>query len=115
MTMRFPYRLLNSPHPIVSLGGQMQRPRSMVPFALVGPTSTVARDGLLDTGADDTVFPETIAEKAGIDLSNAPAGEAVGVGGAPVSVRFAQVTLRVSDGQEHRSWLAWVGFAAAGL
>jgi len=33
------------------------------------------------------------------------------VGGALLSVRYAQVTLRLTDGQELREWPARVGFA----
>jgi hypothetical protein len=71
---------------------------------------TVARHCLLDTGADDTTFPETLAEELGIDLSHAPTYTFAGVGGRPQTVRYAQVSLRVSDGQEFREWQAWVGF-----
>ena len=61
------------------------------------------------------MFPEAIATVAGVDLTNAPVGEATAVGGAPVPVRYAQVTLRITDGQEYRTWPAWVGFTALPL
>ena len=34
-----------------------------------------------------------------------------GVGGTPIALLYAQVILRLTDGQEHREWPAWVGFA----
>jgi hypothetical protein len=112
MTMHFRYSSIRTIQPVVSLGGRGSRPRPLVPVGLVGPAATVLRDGLLDTGADDTVFPEWFAGRAGIDLTNAPVGQATGVSGAPVAVRYAPVTLRVSDGHETRTWQALVGFTA---
>jgi hypothetical protein len=70
---------------------------------------------LLDTGADDTLFPEPFATQIGIDLSAAPTGEGMGVGGALVPVRYALVSLRLTDGKEFRQWPAWVGFTATPL
>ena len=32
-----------------------------------------------------------------------------------VSLRYAQVTLRITDGRERREWQAWVGFTGAKL
>jgi hypothetical protein len=83
--------------------------------SLIGPHDTVVREALLDTGADDTVFPESVAAKVGLDLTNAPTGEATGVGAGPSVLRYAQVRLRVTDGHEFREWPAWVGFTAARL
>jgi len=64
----------------------------------------------LDSHADDTVFPERYAVLTGIDLSNAPPGTAAGVGQIPVPVKYAQVTLRLTDSVEFREWIGWVGF-----
>jgi predicted aspartyl protease len=75
----------------------------------------VARQGLLDTGADDTVFPEALAATLGLDLSQAPVGGLTAAGGALFPVRYAQVTLRLTDGQEFREWPACVGFTSAPL
>jgi hypothetical protein len=81
----------------------------------VGPRDTWTRDAILDTGSDDTVFPERAAARIGIDLTNAPLGEAAGVGVTPVQLRDAEVALRISDGTERREWRAWVGFTHARL
>ncbi len=51
----------------------------------------------------------------GLDLSNAPPGEAGNVASTPIPIRYAQVTLRLTDGHEFCEWLAWVGFTAAPL
>ncbi len=67
---------------------------------------------LLDTAADDTVFPEDVAHQIGVDLTGAPEGEAVGVGGTTVRVRYAEVTLRLATSTERREWRAWVGFTS---
>src|SRR5947207_179241 len=100
MTMRFRYLLEPTRSPVITLGGRSERPRPIVTISLVGPTSTVARAAVLDTGADDTVFPEWIATAIGLDLSQAPAGESRGVGGSTIPVRYADVILRLTDGQE---------------
>jgi hypothetical protein len=31
---------------------------------------------------------------------------------SPVAVRYAHVTLRLTDGRERREWPAWVGFSS---
>jgi hypothetical protein len=70
---------------------------------------------LVDTGADDTVFFQDVASAIGIDLANAPVGEFVGVGATRFSVRYAEVTLRLTSGSERREWRAWVGFSSTRL
>lgn len=110
MTLRFPYWQGHSPHPIPSLGNQLIRPRPVVTVTLVGPTTSRPADALLDTGADDTVFRDRLATAIGLDLSNAPTRTLTGIGSAGQVVRYAQVHLRLTDGQEFREWPAWVGF-----
>jgi hypothetical protein len=113
MSLLFHYRLTNLPRPAVSLGGRWVRPRPVVTVTLVGPASSRALPALLDTGADDTVFAERDAVRIGVDLSNAPMGRTSGLAMAPVPVRYAQLTLRLTDGQEFRQWQGWVGFTPA--
>src|SRR5438270_460775 len=115
MAMHFPYRLLPARQAVVSLGGRWVRPRPLVLVTLVGPSGVFVDRALLDTAADDTVFPDAAAVTAKVDLTNAPVGEAWGVGAAPVSVRYAAVRLRLTDGIEYRDWPAWVGFTASRL
>jgi hypothetical protein len=56
-----------------------------------------------------------VAAAIGIDLTNAPASAAVGVGRVRATLRYAEVVLRLTDGREHREWPARVGFTAAPL
>jgi hypothetical protein len=88
----------------------MVRPKPILAVSLTGPAATIPRDALLDTGADDTVFSEALAAQIGVDLSNAPVGQCTAANRSAIPVRYAQVRLRVSDGQEHREWPAWVAF-----
>src|SRR4051794_34638424 len=115
MSLRFPYRRQRMRRPVPSLGGRRERPQPIIPVTTIGPGGSHPWDALLDTGADDTVFPEDVAERLGIDLTNAPAGEASGVGATPVRIRYALVTLRVATSQERREWTAWVAFTTAPL
>jgi hypothetical protein len=111
MTLRFRYKLLPTKGPVVSLGGRFVRPRPLVVVSVIGPAETTIQTAHLDPGSDDCVFSSHLAAKIGIDLTNAPEGEAAGVGQAPVALRYAQVTLRVVNGSERCEWPAWVAFA----
>ncbi|MGH7171371.1 MAG: aspartyl protease family protein [Gemmataceae bacterium] len=82
---------------------------------MIGSGNTYPLYGLLDTGADDTLFPEHIATRLGIDLSNAAIGHMKTATLMSVPVRYAQVLLRITDGVEQREWPAWVGFTPAPL
>ncbi len=115
MSVRFPYRLMRAKNAVWSLGGRWVRPRPIFMATLIGPAGAYPRLSLLDTAADDTVFPQQAAVQAGIDLTNAPSGEAGAVGGVTVPVRYAEVTLRITDGREFHEWTARVGFTAARL
>ncbi|MGL4552639.1 MAG: aspartyl protease family protein, partial [Gemmataceae bacterium] len=113
MALCFAYTRERIANPAVALGGAMTRPRPLTDVTLIGPGGTGFARGLLDTGADDTVFPEALAALIGIDLTSCPAGVSRGVGGAGIPVRFAPVTIRLTDGLEHREWTAVAGFSAA--
>jgi hypothetical protein len=113
MSLRFSYVPRSSPNPIVSLGGRTVRSRPIIGVAVVGSRASWSLDALLDTGAEDTVFPDWIANLIGLDLTNAPTGSAGGVGGGMAILRYARVTLRIADQNEHREWQAWVGFTSA--
>jgi len=80
---------------------------------LVGPSGSVLLDAVVDTAADDTVFSEIAAANIGLDLTTAPTGTAMGVGGGVSAVRYAEVGLQLTDGQERREWKGWVGFTSA--
>jgi hypothetical protein len=115
MSMRFRYKQLTARGPVPSLGGRATRPRPIIQVTLIGPLAVLAPRGLLDTSADDTVFPESFANQMGIDLTTAPVGQASGTGLATAQIRYAELDLRVSDGQEFRHWRAWVGFTSTPL
>ena len=111
MSLHFRYTLVPALHPIWSLGGRPVRPRPLIHVSVIGPTGTSVFLARVDPGSDDTVFPETVAAQVGLDLSSAPVGTGSGVGGQRIRLRYAEVTLRITDGNEQREWLARVGFA----
>jgi hypothetical protein len=115
MSMIFSYAQVRIRRPAHPLGGRMTRPRPLIQVAMLGPVNTHADLCMLDTGADDTVFPDSVAAVIGVDLTNAPTGEAAGVGLVSTPIRYAQVTLRLTDGREFCEWPALVGFTAAPL
>jgi len=115
MSMVFPYRRFRLKSPVLTLGGRAERPRPVLDVGIIGPMGSRVLPSLLDTGADDTIFPATLAATLGIDLSQAPAVAAAGVGLVPVIVRLAEVTLRIAAGKERREWRAGVAFSPVPL
>jgi hypothetical protein len=117
MSMRFPYRSIKLQKAAWTLRGRADRPYPLLTLAVVGPSGgfSVPQRGLLDTGCDDTAFPLGLAAQIGVDLTNAPTGGALGVGGGAALLRYAEVVLRLSDGREHREWITRVGFTSAPL
>ncbi|MFO0847241.1 MAG: aspartyl protease family protein [Gemmataceae bacterium] len=113
--MLLPYKQYPVSAPVISLNGRANRPKPVVMVTVIGPGGSAVQEALLDTGADDTVFPDDVAAKIGLDLSAAPTRSAAGVGMTPYPLRYAQVTLRLTDGIEYREWPAWVAFTPARL
>jgi hypothetical protein len=113
MSLFFRYKVVAVPYAVVPLGGRWSRPRPIITVSVIGPSNTTAADGRLDTGADDTIFSERFAARIGLDLTNAPVGQATTATLANALVRYAQVALRVADGKEQNEWRAWVGFSPA--
>ena len=111
MSLSFRYKIRAVPYSVLSLGGRWSRPRPIIPLSVIGPSLTRPLEGLLDTGADDTIFPVRFAALIGVDLAGAPHGQATTADRTLLSVRYAQVTLRLTDGKERREWPAWVGFS----
>ncbi len=109
--MIFPFLPLPTKGPIPSLGGARVRYRPIVSTRVFGPLGSRLFDGCLDSASDDTIFPLSLARRLGIDLTQAPQGEAQPVGGMIVAYSYAVVTLRISDGIETCEWKAMVGFA----
>jgi hypothetical protein len=82
--------------------------------SVTGPNGTRLRRALLDSGSDDTVFPEWVAAAIGVDLTNVPSIPIkLATAGRTVPVRYAAVTLRMTDGQEMREWPAIVAFTSS--
>jgi hypothetical protein len=113
MSLRFHYRLVRTGKPILPLGGRSVRPRPVIPITLIGPLGSSVQLAVLDPAADDTVFSDHVAAAIGLDLTQAPQGSGAGIGLASVFLRYAEVSLRLAQGQERREWKAWVGFTAA--
>ena len=84
----------------------------MVCATAIGPVNARPIDALIDTGSDETLLDEKLALIIGVDLANAPRLPCAGMGGQICIARFAQVTLRLTDGIEFREWPALVGFVA---
>jgi hypothetical protein len=106
----FPYLPLPTKGPVPSLGGATVRYRPIVSVRVFGSSGSRLYDGCLDCACDDTIFPLSLARKRGIDLSGAPQGEAIPVGGLMIPYSYAAVPLRLSDGLETFDWQAMVGF-----
>lgn len=115
MSLLFPYRPFRTRKPTWPLNGRWDRPKPVINITLLGRNATYVGPALLDTGSDDTVFPEQVAVQVGLGLAHAPPGEAAGVGQVAAPLRYAEVTLRITDGREQREWQARVGFTAARL
>jgi hypothetical protein len=113
MSLLFPYKIAFLNRAAVSLGGRSSRPRPLLISSVIGPHGTDAVEGRLDTGSDETLFSARLAARIGVDLRNAPLGQITAADGSVVSIRYAQVTLQITDGKERREWPAWVGFSAA--
>lgn len=64
---------------------------------------------LLDSGATAIRLGSYVADLCGVDTSNGPETK-LAVGGALVRARMAEVSLRVSDEDEHYDWIAPVWF-----
>ncbi len=111
MSLFFRYKLVPIPYAVLSLGGRWSRPRPMILVSVMGPTLTHPIEGRLDTGADDTIFPDHFAARIGVNLPRRAAGQATTADMTISSVRYAPVTLRLTDGVERREWPAWVGFS----
>ena len=111
MPLLYKYRPLRVPSPALTLGGRLTRPKPLIDVAVLGPTGTRPTQAVLDTGADDTVFPDWLAARIGVDLTNADEVEASGVGTAPVArLRIARVTLRLATNTASAEWTALVCF-----
>lgn len=113
--MQFPFRRMSTRRPVPPLGGVSFRYKPLLHATAAGPAGSLIHLCMVDSGADDSIFPEATAHALGIDLTNAPEGDAVPIGGQPVTYRFAPLRLSVSDGTQRCEWEALVGFIARPL
>jgi len=115
MSLRFHYKLVPTGYSVLTLGGRFVRPRPIVPITVFGPAGSYSVRAFLDPGSDETVFEEGLAAAIGVDLNNASVGRATGIGLVGSVLRYAQVSMQITDGTELRVWNAWVGFTATRL
>ena len=108
--MRFPYLVSSVSRPVYPLGGATVRHYPVLATVIGTAAIRHIKDGLVDSASDDTIFPLSVARQLGIDLRNAPVGDARPVAGATLSYRYAHVTLRITDVRETCEWPAIVGF-----
>lgn len=111
MALRFRCNRQRSAQTSLASIGRATRMRPLVDLSVTGPAGTRVLPALVDTGSDD-IIPIAEAAVLGVDLSRAASGTFSGVGSAGHVVRFAPVTLRLTDGVEFREWPAVVGFSA---
>ncbi len=100
--MRFGFRGLPD------LGHDTVRPRPIVDVVVEG-LEIAPQACLLDSGATAVRFGAHVAELCGVDLSDAPTKK-IGVGGALVTARLAEVSLCVADRKDSYRWSAPVWF-----
>jgi hypothetical protein len=100
--LRFAFR--EAPDP----GSASVRPRPIVDVVIEG-LDIAPQACLLDSGATAVRFGIELAEVCGIDLTAAPT-TALAAGGALVTARMAEVSLRISDDQDSCEWTAPVWF-----
>jgi hypothetical protein len=108
--MRFPFQTFATNRPVYPLGGIRVRHIPVFSVNVIGPLGNEMVDCRLDPGADDTIIPEWVAQRIGVDLTNAPWGESNPIAGTPLRYPCATVTLRLDDGRETCEWKAIVGF-----
>jgi hypothetical protein len=108
--MRFPYLPRRLRSPIPSLGGATQVYLPVFAITLITPSGQWAIDGMVDSGATDVVFPSHVAQRAGLNLANAPLGQATQAGGTVLTFRYARARLRIADNRDVCEWDAVVGF-----
>ena len=88
---------------------QVRRP--IVPVRLLGPNrhwSTI--DALIDTGSDITLFPERLAERLGVDLTDIAEVPLTSALGTIATYRAVELTLELRRFPDTMRWQGVVGF-----
>lgn len=100
--MRFTFRDIPDP------ASDAVRPRPIIDVEVEG-LDVAPQTCLLDSGATAIRFGVHVAELCGVDLIGAPSKQ-LGVGGALVTARMAEVGLLLADEAESYEWNAPVWF-----
>jgi hypothetical protein len=100
--VRFGFRELPDPD------SEAVRPRPIIDVVVEG-LDIAPQACLLDSGATAVRFGAFVAEVCGVDLGDAPTKQ-LAVGGALVTARMAEVSLRVADEHDSHEWTAPVWF-----
>jgi hypothetical protein len=100
--VRFPFREVPDP------GSSQVRPRPIIDVIVEG-VDIAPQACLLDSGATAIRFDAQLADVYGIDLTGAPTAN-LGVGGALVTARQAEVSLHIADADDAYEWTAPVWF-----
>lgn len=93
---------------IPDLASDALRPRPILDVVVEG-LDVAPQACLLDSGATAVRFGTHVAELCGVDLTRAPSKQ-LGVGGAVVTARMAEVGLLLADRDEAYEWSAPVWF-----
>ena len=107
---RFPLSRPDPVHP-----DRRYRLRPVIPLLVAGPGGRVLCSPTVDTGAASILLPRADGDRIGI-TSFVSTGTLFGVGtsrSAPLTVDYAEVLLRVWQGDEVCQWKAVVGFTEA--
>ena len=116
--LQFPYQdePLKGPAPPSLSPSATVRWRPLIPVTIIGPTGgrRFFPRALLDPGADDTVFPLAIAGLIGISL-RPDTGHGLRWRGQGYALRFADVSLELSDGIEVWCWTTVIALSPAPL
>lgn len=84
--------------------------RPIIPVRVHINGLSVLTDALIDTGADVTIMPKFVADRLGIDLSNAPESSLIGALGGGGSYRVFELELELRELPNSIRWKAPVGF-----
>jgi hypothetical protein len=109
--VRFRYSKVPTKLPVFPQGDVSYRLCPIVEIAVIGPKGQRFVKATVDSGSDDTIFPLALAEKLGIDLTNARRGRGTAVGGHTFEYPYSEVTLQLQEGDEKFLWPAIVGFS----
>lgn len=113
MIYRFRPRTLSHPSPVHRDRNYLFRP--LIPLSVIGPKSSIPFQVILDSGSACELFPRQWIRPLGI-RQFVGTGSVHGIGSDrpnPPMVQYAEVLLRLGQGEEVCQWKAVVGFTDA--